>query len=255
MVFIVNVIYALYNCRHRLLKNKPTLTGPSKGQPLPTSKHGKGDSKQEKGERPPSRLGRSTPFHRQSTVGDASLDIDLLVQRVPVQGVNFTPAPVSSALPQLNNSGEGNTGIESVQSPAAVPSPLEEPHSQSHASQSGEPTMPKLSPHPPPEVPEKEGNATKPPAGNVGNLVNGHVDFAKPFDVSTPKTAENVFSPPAEQSEAKNASINRWIKSNHLQQKPVEIPGIKRPLLPTQLTDGDPFVTQNLYNLDRLNVW
>lgn len=238
------------NCsRHRLLKNKPILTGQNKTQQGTTNKHGKGDFKTDKNERPPSRLGRSTAFHRQSTTAEV-VDVDLLMQRATVQGVNFAPAQgPGGTLPQLNNTGEGST-VPEGHSPAAVPSPLEEPNSHSHVSQSGEPTMPKLSPHPPPEVPE-----TKPVVeNNPSAMVNGHVDFAKPNDVSTPKAAENVMSPPWVPSEAKSVSINNWIKSHQLH-KHVEVPGIKRPLLPTLQTDGDSFVTENLYNLDPLNTW
>ena len=173
------------------------MTGQNKPQTGSATKHGKGDVKAEKVERPPSRVGRNStmPFHKQSAVNDTQIDIDLMIQRVPVQGMNFNNSnSASNSLPQLKNAGEGNTGME-VQSPTAVPSPLEEPHSHSHASQSGEPTMPKLSPHPPPEVPEKEG-LQKIPTENASPMVNGHVDFAKPNEISMPKTAENVFSPP-----------------------------------------------------------
>lgn len=248
------------NCsRHRLLKNKPALTTQNKTQTVGTPKHGKGDVKQEKIERPPSRVGRNNtlPFHRQSAVNDAPIDIDSLMPRVPAQGANFNNSTsAASALPQLNCANEGNTAME-IHSPAAVPSPLlEEPHSQSHANQGvGEPTMPKLSPHPPPEVQEKEGVA-KPSASDTSNaMVNGHVDFAKPNDVSTPKVTENVFSPPWVQSEAKSASIDHWIKSQQQQHKHLDIPGIKRPLLPTLQTDDDSLVTENLYNLETLNTW
>ena len=241
--------------RHRLSKNKPILAGQNKMQSGATNKHGKGDAKPEKIERPPSRLGRSSavPFHRQSNMSDSHVDVDLLIQRIPVQGMNFISAAGSNALPQLNNAGEGTTAME-VHSPAAVPSPLEEPHSQSHASQSGEPTMPKLSPHPPPEVPDKEG-ASKPATENTSAMVNGHVEFAKPSDVSTPKVAvENVTSPAWVQSEAKTASINHWIKTNQ-QHRHADMLLFKPPSLPTLETDGDNFVTENLYNLDPLNSW
>ncbi|CAG2217117.1 unnamed protein product [Mytilus edulis] len=128
--------------RHRSLKNKPILTGQNKAQQGATNKHGKGDFKADKNDRPPSRLGRSTAFHRQSTTTEV-VDVDLLMQRASVQAVNFAPPQgPGGTLPQLNNTGEGST-VPEGHSPAAVPSPLEETKQCSHVSQSGEP-VPKL---------------------------------------------------------------------------------------------------------------
>lgn len=261
----MNVLYIYF--RHRA-KNKVGLAGQGKGVAVGTGKHTKGD-KPEKLERQQTRLNRSVPFHRRSPLTDDLLqfDMDIIPQVQVASGSNsFNSTNNSVSLPQLKNSSD----INSVESPSpAAPSPLDEPNNQLVNNQSVDPTMPKLSPHPPAEAgtdkDSTNSNSVKPMSGDSNQstvIPNGSNDFIKPNDASTPKANVasggggdvNVFSPSvwANQSEAKAASINNWIKS---QQKQVDCFGMKRPNLPTLNSDQDELVTESLYNFDTIQNW
>lgn len=261
----MNVLYIYF--RHRA-KNKVGLAGQGKGIAVGTGKHTKGD-KPEKLERQQTRLNRSVPFHRRSPLTDDLLqfDMDIIPQVQVASGSNsFNSTNNSVSLPQLKNSSD----INSVESPSpAAPSPLDEPNNQLVNNQSVDPTMPKLSPHPPAEAgtdkDSTNSNSVKPVSGDSNQstvIPNGSNDFIKPSDASTPKANVasggggdvNVFSPSvwANQSEAKAASINNWIKS---QQKQVDCFGMKRPNLPTLNSDQDELVTESLYNFDTIQNW
>ncbi|XP_062591831.1 mediator of RNA polymerase II transcription subunit 13-like [Saccostrea cucullata] len=223
------------NCaRHRGAKNK--LTQQNKSIP-PVGK--KGD-KPEKLDRQQSRLARgAAPFHRRHLMVEDTSQSDMpLVLSGPVASFNSTAG--NALLPQLNNSTE-TTGGTAASVEAASPadmSPL-----NGHPSPP-DPAMPKLSPHPPVDT----GTENKPVkmATEAPPQANTAFEFIKPATASTPKVAENILSPlswPGQQSEAKTASINNWIKSSQPQP---EVTSIKRPVLPAKDTDEDELVTKSL---------
>lgn len=161
----------------------------------------------------------------------------------------FNSAPGNSLLPQLNNSTETNGGtVASVEaaSPADM-SPMTGPQSPP------DPAMPKLSPHPP--VDAGTDNKTAKLITEAPPQTNPASEFIKPTTASTPKVADNILSPlswPGQQSEAKTASINNWIKTS---QPHPEVPGIKRPVLPAKDTDEDELVTKFLYDYQSIHSW
>lgn len=180
----------------------------------------------------------------------------------PVQGVGNS----QGSQVVMNNSGE--VVASSMDSPASnAPSPLVEPYNQQmdSASNSGDPTMPTLSPHPPSKTGEKEQSAkpqtTESLSAGVNNnssaLVNGVTTenvFPKPHIQVAPKT-ENVTSPCSwnqQTLENTKANINSWLRS---QQKQVEDKGLKRPSLPSVHNDSDELVTDSLYNFDSVYNW
>lgn len=209
---------------------------------------GKKGDKPDKLERQQSRLSRgSLPFHRRHVVEDATQnDMPLVLSG---STASFNSASGNALLPQLNNSTETNGGtVASVEaaSPADM-SPMTGPQSPP------DPAMPKLSPHPPvdagTDIKTAKAITEAPPQTNPAS------EFIKPTTASTPKVADNILSPlswPGQQSEAKTASINNWIKTS---QPHPEVPGIKRPVLPAKDTDEDELVTKFLYDYQSIHSW
>ena len=231
-------------CRHRGAKNK--LSQQNKGVIPPVGK--KGD-KPEKLERQQSRLNRGAlPFHRRHLVVEDAAQCDMPLV-LSASSSAFNSAPGNALLPQLNNSTETNGGtVASVEaaSPADM-SPLTGPQSPP------DPAMPKLSPHPPVDL-GTDSKAAK-TASEAPPQTNTVAEFIKPTTASTPKVADNILSPlswPGQQSEAKTASINNWIKTS---QPHPEVPGIKRPVLPAKDTDEDELVTKSLYDYQSIHSW
>lgn len=256
---ITALIYLFY-FRHRANKAKQSLASHGKAPNTTGTKHQKGDNP-EKLERQLSRASRGlTSFHRRAPLTDDLLQFDMMgmmmPQPPPPVNTNFTSTGSSSVLPQLNSSNEG-AGVESP-SPAA-PSPLDEP--QTVVNPSVDPTMPKLSPHPPAdESSEKDGGTVtgKPAAENVSN---GVVDSAaKPAEnastVVQKSLTDSVFSPiswPTCQMDViKNASVHSWISS---QQRQIDSLNLKRPILPSKDCEQDELVTNALYSFDQVSVW
>ncbi|XP_033748042.1 LOW QUALITY PROTEIN: mediator of RNA polymerase II transcription subunit 13-like [Pecten maximus] len=249
------------NClRHRANKAKQSLASHGKGPNTAGTKHQKGENP-EKLDRQQSRVNRSlTSFHRRAPLTDDLLQFDMMgmmpqVQPLPPPTANFSSTASANVLPQLN---EG-VGVESP-SPAA-PSPLDEPHSQTVVNPSVDPTMPKLSPHPPAEeTAEKEvGAAVGKPAAE--SVINGGVDnVAKPTEnassVSQKALTDSVFSPnswPTSQGDiVKNSNVNSWISS---QQRQIDSMNLKRPVLPSKDCEQDELVTNALYSFEQVNVW
>ena len=255
--------------RLRAPKNKPGAGSQGKG--------GGSGKKGEKGlERQQSRILRSMPFHRRHQINDDLLQYDVDMFMPHVAAPNAACVPPSGPPAQgvgnsqgsqvvMNNSGE--VVASNMDSPASnAPSPLVEPYNQQmdSASNSGDPTMPTLSPHPPSKTGEKDQSAktqtTESLNTNVTNnsaLVNGVAPenvFTKPHIHVAPKT-ENVTSPYSwnqQTLENTKANINSWLRS---QQRQVEDKGLKRPSLPTVHSDSDEIVTDSLYNFDSVYNW
>lgn len=233
------------NCaRHRGAKNK---LGQQNKSVVPLV--GKKGDKPDKLERQQSRLSRgSLPFHRRHIVVEDATQNDMPLV-LSGSTAPFNSAPGNSLLPQLNNSTETNGGtVASVEaaSPADM-SPMTGPQSPP------DPAMPKLSPHPP--VDAGTDNKTAKLITEAPPQTNPASEFIKPTTASTPKVADNILSPlswPGQQSEAKTASINNWIKTS---QPHPEVPGIKRPVLPAKDTDEDELVTKFLYDYQSIHSW
>jgi hypothetical protein len=236
-------VFKSYCCRHRGSKNKLGQQNKSNLPPV-----GKKGDKPDKLERQQSRLPRGAiPFHRRHLMGEdaAQNDVPLVLSgSVP----SFNSSTGNALLPQLNNSTETNGGAAaSVEASPADMSPLTAPQSPP------DPTMPKLSPHPP--IDAGTDNKTSKTSMEAPLQNNTPGEFIKPANASTPKVAENIPSPlswPGQQSEAKTASINNWIKSSQPQ---AEVQGIKRPVLPAKDTDQDELVTKSLYDYQFIQSW
>ena len=237
-------------------KNKPGLAGQDKLKNPALGKAQKGD-KPEKMERQQSRLGRgATPFHRRIGAPDDVIQCDspLLMGATGPNTGNYGGAGMGGPLPQLNSTEGGGAAVESL-SPADM-SPLDEQQSQN---QILDPSMPKLSPHPPVEASgDKDVNSANKPTTDThqNSVISGAGgDFIKPADSSTPKGIDSVLSPLegwGQQSEAKTASINSWIKSQQTQR---DTQGIKRPALPTHDADQDELVIKSLYDFNSVKSW
>ena len=264
--------FVLFCFRLRSSKNKAGAGSQGKG--------GGSGKKGDKGlERQQSRILRSTAFHRRHQVHDDLLqyDVDMFMPPhvaapaaacVPPSGAPAQTGAGNSQGSQvvMNNSG-GEVVASSMDSPASnAPSPLVEPYNQQmdSASNSGDPTMPTLSPHPPSKTGEKDQSAKtqtteslNASGTNNSAIVNGVSSdnvFTKPHVHVAPK-AENVTSPYSwnqQTLENTKANINSWLRS---QQKQVEDKGLKRPSLPTVHSDSDEIVTDSLYNFDSVYNW
>ena len=236
-------------------------------------KGGGSGKKGEKGlERQQSRILRSTPFHRRHQINDDLLqyDVDMFMPHVAASTAACVPPSGTSSAQGVGNSqgsqvvmnNAGEVVASSMDSPASnAPSPLVEPYNQQmdSASNSGDPTMPTLSPHPPSKTGEKDQSAKTQATEslhtsgtNNSALVNGVTSdsvFTKPHVHVAPK-AENVTSPYSwnqQTLENTKANINSWLRS---QDK-----GLKRPSLPTVHSDSDEIVTDSLYNFDSVYNW
>lgn len=268
----------------------------------PGPKHSKDNP--EKLERQTSRMGiRSVSFHRRDPLSEDLSQFDMsgiLIPQTTQQTsagsggatVNFnttsstTPANPGT-LPHLNSSNEA-VSVESL-SPAA-PSPLEDPNSQANH-QAVDPTMPKLSPHPPAEDSgEKDGvpvvSASGANKGNINNNASQKVvaniigqiekNTVKPVDTAQPNnivtdtpsfttTQQKIvsdisaFSPNTSnwtstqmEAAARNASTTNWITS---QQRLTDVSLLKRPVLASKESEEDELVTKSLYAFDQVNFW
>ncbi|KAK3084678.1 hypothetical protein FSP39_017312 [Pinctada imbricata] len=244
--------------RHKS-RNKTNVANQDKLKNPALGKVQKGD-KPEKVERQQSRFTRgAAPFHRRLGASEDIVQCDspmLSGTSAPVSS-NFGGSVTGTNLPQLNST-EGVATAGESPSPADM-SPLDEHQSQN---QILDPSMPKLSPHPPADTAgERDTSAINNNKSHneqqtqSASATGGSSEFIKPCESSTPKGIDGVLSPLeswGQQSEAKTASINSWIKSQQPQQ---DIQGIKRPALPMHDADQDELVITSLYDFNPVKSW
>ena len=204
-------------------------------------------------------------------------DVDMSMEAAAVNALNSKAATNalsgSGGLPALRN---GVFEQQSVDSPhSAAPSPLMVPQIQPSTSHNGDPTMPTLSPHPPPaKHPDKDasnGPGDLHDAGlatttNVG-VVSAPVSVAESAD--TEPKSEGFLSPPYSNGTpgggvgVKTEAEERWLDVQQQQRqparqerRPVELLLLKRPLLPTNSYDDDTeLITESLYDFKALDSW
>ena len=276
-----------YFCRSKGLKQRPLSGLLNKQQQQQTwgaggvNKHGKAD----KSER--SRHLRSlAPYHRRSISSQMAPDSDLnlaLPRNSKLSSVCSSTAPTmvnngaasTSGIPHLQNNvstsgGSGGGGGIPADSPhSAAPSPLMASQSQPSISQNGDPTMPTLSPHPPPKNAERDaaGSESKPALQNVATSAgvgrtNNNGSAAVPIlpaAVATGKlSTERQISPAAVETSVRVECTNEWVDQQHQKLANGRL-NLKRPILPP-LFDGEDeeeLVTKSFYEypLDTMLVY
>ena len=218
----------------------------NKGAPLPTNKH----LKVEKGDKPEKgrHAGRSAlSFHQRAVRGDDALrHLDAAMDSVGAytgrKGVLTMPV--------------GASYDHSLDSPhSAAPSPLLASQIQPSVNQNGDPTMPTLSPHPPPKPGEKGAGG-----GAGGERQDGGVG-GDPYAKAPPSGGGGDKTEGEEAAVKAEGAPSEWADAVQRTQPPAqqqacEPPSLKRPRLPTSLyTDSDDLVTASLYDFSPLIVW
>ena len=178
-MFILTNLYTS-PCRSKGGKSRSSGGSQGKGNSGP-GKHGKSD-KGDKSDKEKSRHSRGvTSFHRRGSTVDQMLtsEMEYMYHRMPPPQANFkAPPPGDGSHPQVGQTAGASTPFvdATADSPhSAAPSPLAAPQiptSVSHGN--GDPTMPTLSPHPPPKIQEKEPGGADPAEGVTSNGL-GHL--------------------------------------------------------------------------------
>ena len=248
-----------------------------------TGKHATGEAneKAEKGRHATAR--KVASFHQRSTgnVGMIRHDVDMSMEAAAVSAQNSKAATndlggSGGGLPALRN---GVFEQQSVDSPhSAAPSPLMVPQIQPSVSHNGDPTMPTLSPHPPPAIhPDKEGSTGPGDLHEAGlatttitnaGVASNPVSVGESADTEPTPKSEGFLSPPYSNGIpgggvcAKTEAEERWLDIQQQQRQPtqqrrqVELSLLKRPLLPTNSYDDDTeLITESLYDFKALDSW
>ncbi|XP_013416581.1 mediator of RNA polymerase II transcription subunit 13-like isoform X2 [Lingula anatina] len=261
----------------KLKGNKQRLGFGQNKSGLPGGKEKRGD-KLEKTEKEKSRLSRGmTPFHRRSPLSDDLLtqDLDIMIQRgsgglqgtgngadYPFSGYKSQPG---SNLPQFRtpNFEQGGMGIPR----SDAPSPLVATHSQPcEGGQSSDPTMPTLSPHPPPKIQDKDHVSsanTVPqescnlPSQETTATANCNDGFTAGKMNGLPPKGNN-FMPPYHrhmpEPKVEYPHSKSWLDA---QRHKLEGQGVKRPMLPCKFYDREEMQESGelLYDFGLLNAW
>ena len=233
-------------------KNRSYLGAQNKEKPfsgnskyLKLEKGDKSDKQQSKHSR--------VPFYRRTvTSDDLHLDVDVVMTRNPVQTLASFKGPVqacnSSSLPALRTTNYENAADESPRSTAPSPLAVLQPSVPQSAS---DPTMPTLSPHPPPKVSgDKDLSHVESHAHAPVTVPNGD-QFSKP--TLPPKPVAEYQSTYQSSSLLETKCERSWLD---VSLKPSELPPVKRPGLPvSSFDDEDEYTCNSLYDFSAHKAW